>query len=563
MALTFKTLPQQMIFVDPVTLALTDAGNLLPNKDYDVYFILQNDSPVAAVNVTVSITHSAFGIGLPGGNSLITPPVVVFPVVPPKAFGINGEATGKFTFHTPAGGHGCLAAKIDSNGVCLNQNSSIMGVPEGTSTTGFLVFGNTSSNVTLTLAERIEAAGGAITNVPPGPSWSPRMIAPAGHGPAGPTVSPLMLTGLIATDFYTVGLQVTIPAGAIDTHIFHITGTDTNTGAYLGEVEIRLKPEGANLEPSRPFIFGGYQSADVILTDPLTGIEVPLGGAPGAAWDTLLRANTNYGFSARVHNDSNTPAVNTVVRFWKYSGGLASVGTLLDIQTVTIPANSSVIVQSAHPFISAALNQHACAVVSIYNVLARTCNADAVTFQQVPNPGNDGDIGCSAWRNTDSMWARLGLPWRFNLDLGLPNPIWWGPGPVEIKIIAQHVPLEWKKNDKLIETKAILNAAAVQPKKAMFLLPAVRETFKRVDVDLKLKTNDGKPIEFSKDKSAFAIVMDKNKITGFEIEGTLPKVVKKGDILLINVIANYPKTDKAPARNIEFLKVLYVTDKGK
>jgi hypothetical protein len=562
MALTFKTLPQQMIFVDPVTLAFTNANTLLPNKDYDVYFTLQNDSPVAVANVTVSITHSAFGIGLPGGNTLLTPPVVIFAIVPPMAFGINGQATAKFTFHTPAGGHGCLVAKIDSNGVCLNQNSSVIGVPSGaTSTTGFLVFGNTSSNVTLTLTEKIETAGG-ITNVPPGPGWSPKMIAPPGFGPAAPTVSPLMLTGLVATDFYNVGLQVSIPAGAVDSHIFHIIGKDTNTGAYLGEVEIRLKPAGANLEPSRPFIFGGYQSEDVILTDPLTGIDVPLGGAPGGAWDTLLRANTNYGFSARVHNDSNTPAVNTVVRFWKFPGGVSSAGTLVDIQTVTVPANSSVIVHSAHPFISAPSQQHACAVVSIYNALGGRCNVDAVNSINVPDPGSDGHIGCSAWRNTDSMWAHLGFPWSFELDFGLQNRT-WGPGPVEIKVLAHHVPFDWMKNPKFIETDTMLNAAGVRAKKTMFLLPSIRETFKKVDLDIKMKTYEGKQIEPAKDKSAFAMVLAKGKKTAFEIAGNIPKDAKKGDILLVKITANYPKTDNTPAKNIEFLQVLHVTDKGK
>jgi hypothetical protein len=562
MALSFLTKPQQMIFVDPVTHAFTNANSLLPNKDYDVYFTIQNDSPVAILGETVSLSHSAFGIGLPGGNTLFTPPTVTFAVIPPKAFGINGQATGTFIFHSPAGGHGCIVAKINSNGVCLNQNSSVISVPAGApSTTGFLVFGHAAPNVTLTLTEKVDTAG-VISNATAANTWKPKMIAPPGFGPAVPTASPLLLHGLIATDFYTVGLLVDPALSQTLTHIFTIVGTNTNTGAYIGEVVLRLVPSAVVLDPCRPFIFGGYQSADVILIDPLTNIEVPLGGAPGGAWDTLLRANTNYGFAARVHNDSDTPAVNTVVRFWNFPGGVAANGTLVDIQTVIVPANGFIIVHSAHPFHSAPLNQHNCAVVSIYNAMAGRCTIDAVTAVDVPDPGYNGYISCSAWRNTDSMYVHIGFPWKFYVDLGLPHPI-WGPGPVEIKVIAQHVPFDWIKKPKFIETDAMLKSAGVQTDKAMFLLPALRETFKDIDLDIKVKMKEGGKMEHGIDKFSHAISLAKGTKTAFEVAGTIPKDAKEGDIMLVKVTAHYPKTKLATAKNIEFLQVLHVTNKQK
>ena len=56
--------------------------------------------------------------------------------------------------------------------------------------------------------------------------------------------------------------------------------------------------------------------ADVILTDLTTNLPVPLGGAPGGPWDTQLKPSTNYGFSAVVHNDADTPATGVKVTFW-------------------------------------------------------------------------------------------------------------------------------------------------------------------------------------------------------------------------------------------------------
>ena len=561
MSLSFLTQPQQMIFVDPVTNNLINAGSLLPNKDYSVYFTIQNDSPMAVTGETISLSHSAFGIGLPGGPSLLTPNPIVVPVIPPMAFGINGQVTCSFNFHTPAGGHGCLVATINSNQVSLNQNSSVIGVPSGlSSTTSFLLFGNAATNVTLTLTEKTDNAG-MLTIADAMTTWNPMMIAPPGLGPTIPVASPMMVTGLGATDFYTVGLQVNAVNAPMMTHVFNIVGTNTDTGAYIGEVDIRLVPAAIEdtPEPSRPFIHGGYQSADIILTDPITGINVPLGGAPGGVWDTLLRAETDYGFSARVFNDSETPAVNTVVRFWKFPGGVGSNGTLVDIQTVTVPANDFVIVHSAHPFHSAPSQQHSCAAVSIYNAMAGRCATDAVTALDVPDPGGDMHISCSAWRNTDSMWAFPGRPWWFDLNLGLANPV-LGPDPVEIKFEAQIVPHNWKKNPRFKETIANLRNAGVEPNKPLFLLPTLRETFEKADLNITIK---GEKIEGGRYDNTHTISFEKGKNTAFKVEGVTPKDAQKGDILLVKITAAYPETKLSKARNVEFLQVLHVTDREK
>ena len=96
-----------------------------------------------------------------------------------------------------------------------------------------------------------------------------------------------------------------------------------------------------------PYIGNGtYQSPDIILLDSSLN-PVPIGGAPGGVWDTLLQPTTNYGIQAVVYNDSTVAAMDTVVRFWHFPGGVGTAGTQIDVQTVTVPANGSIVVSSA------------------------------------------------------------------------------------------------------------------------------------------------------------------------------------------------------------------------
>lgn len=44
------------------------------------------------------------------------------------------------------------------------------------------------------------------------------------------------------------------------------------------------------------------------------GVQIPLGGAPDGAWDTLLLPNTDYGIRAVVSNDSSVPASTNASR---------------------------------------------------------------------------------------------------------------------------------------------------------------------------------------------------------------------------------------------------------
>jgi len=525
MSLTFYTKPQQMTFVHNGS--QIDAWKLSPQTDYTVFFVIQNSSKIEADNIQVQITHSPFGIGLPGSTTNLVQPLLVN--VPPNGPGGNGLATVTFHYTTPAGGHACLCATIQPNGETLCQNTDVIGVPPGiTSSLSFLVFGGTMPEVmNLKLTE--------YDNGTPG-TWNPLMVAPSGIGSPASAPSSINLN-LPANSFYSMGLQVTPPSAATGTHIFHIEGT---VGVEnVGSVDIRVNASTLAIVKSDPFVIGGYHSPDIILYDLVTNIPLPIGGGPNG--DTVMHPNKEYGFAARVHNASITSAINTVVRFWEFNGGVGSAGKQVDLQVAAIPPLTSIIVPSAHPFKSASSGHHKCAAISIYNALAGTC-PDAVTASQVPDPLTNINHSCSAWRNTDAQIVFIHKPWEINLEvnaLHVPDP-----GPIDIKVITYHVPLNWRTSEN-INPIANLLEYEVQREIPLYLHPVLHD--KLNEIDLKTVIKPGARIELSKNSSAT-----------LHISGIIPENVQPGEKILVHVIASYPKTRESAAREVEFTQILHV-----
>jgi hypothetical protein len=569
MALSFLTHPQQMTFVDHITHHVVSAWSLVSGATYDVFLTIQNDSPseVLASDYTVKVTHSAFGIGSLSGTNFIHQPASVD--VPPAGPGGNGLATLEFQFDASEAGHCCLIAQINPpTGVCVNQNLTVYdgSIAAGTATKlPFYVYWDSGNTVHLKLTENSVRDSGQVVNTSTNPgdhSWNPSYAIPnppCTTNPPQPPPNVILVRGT-APNPYLCYISITpqaLPPGTTG-HIFNIVGTD-NAGNYIGEVDIRVDhPVAGPVTPPAPYINGGYQSVDIKLYN-ADGTEVPLGGTPGASqWDSLLQPDTDYRFSAIVHDASITDAVNTIVRFWSFDGGVGSTGTLLDVQTVTIPHSGSFEIFSSHPFHSAPSNHHRCAAVSIYNSLSGTCSVDATDDSMVPNPGNTGDPRCSAWRNTDSMFVSLNLPWHFNLAIYQKV---FGPGPVEMDIQAHYVPVEWNKNADVMKTESMLKSAGIRGTTPLYMLHSLRETMKTIDIKATMKTKEGGKIEAGKSENKFLIHPIKGTPTYFEVHGELPKDTKDGDVVLVQVTANYPKTEHASAKSMEFVEVLHVTNK--
>jgi hypothetical protein len=534
MSLSFFTKSQEMNIVNAENpFDAVSAFALQPNHNYNVYVLIQNDSNIEAQNVQVTVTHSPFGIGLTGPTDGLTQPLPVN--VPPKGPGGNGIALVRFGYHTPAGGHACIYATM-SNGTGIGQNTTIYSVAVGTTANlSFLVYGHKdhSEVMTLTLEERLET-GVAVS---PGQSWNPLLVAPAGIGPTVPTAAPIDLN-LPANSFYSIGLNVTPPVSATGRHVFHIEGSVN--GVNVGSVDIWVNAD-PNTVKSDPYILGGYQSADVILRDLVTGFDVPLGGRPNGPWSTTLNPDTEYGFAARIHNASSEPAINTVVRFWEFPGGVGTIGTLVDVQVATIPPLSEVIVESSKKFKSAPLGQHKCVAVSIYNALAGTCE-DATTANQVSDPNAHPEHSCSAWRNTDSQIVSLLGTWEIDLQLATAFD---GTDPVEVKLQTLHVPAAWKQQEGIKAITNILDQTCADHQKPMYLLPVVREKLKPIDVQAKIK-------------QGARIRLKKHKPATLSISGQIPKDVKPGDKILVHVTALYPKTEGSAPRAVEFTQILHI-----
>ena len=100
-----------------------DPSDLEPDHRYGVLLFLQNDDPVEHENVTVTIWHDTFEVGLRGLSSLIVQPDPV--EVPARVKDAQGVVMVRFVFMTPSAGRGRLAAKVLPSGPSVMQPVSI------------------------------------------------------------------------------------------------------------------------------------------------------------------------------------------------------------------------------------------------------------------------------------------------------------------------------------------------------------------------------------------------------------------------------------------------------
>jgi hypothetical protein len=307
------------------------------------------------------------------------------------------------------------------------------------------------------------------------------------------------------------------------------------------------------------YILGGYQSPDVILTDLSTNQPVPISGEPGGRWDTLLEPSTNYGFSANVHNDGATEANGVVVTFWSIPGGVGTNGSMIGTpRTVSIPASSTVTVNASAPFASAPLGGHFCAVVSLYSPVTG-CAVDATSALEIPDPGYSMTHECSAWRNTDSMFAMMGANFRFGLGLGSLKI--HSKETIVLGINAKHVPSQLLNTPaiaKIADTQRAVGAKSNQP---LYFLPGVLQSLSTVDLRQTVKGVHGIDVKLRANGEWLLLPHEGHEQTQVEITAHVPATAKKGDVLLVNVSANYPRLKGHPARTVEFLEFVYVTDK--
>jgi len=545
------------------------------NNLYGLQFSIQKteDSDTVA---NINLVHSAFGIGLPGDELNITPYLMNISPLPP----INNDLQCTVNFFNKKGNHCCINAQFVDNdnppnliepGTTLNQIMAVTDFKvvngDGTYVTGsdlsFIITNNqynSSDKLKLVITE-YDINGIPIT---PGSddSWKPTIEIPtypnliASDTSIIGVITSYEIDGIGAGIFYSIKLHV-CPKNDLTTHLFSIQATVPVTKHYIGSIDLKVESVESTTAQPHPapdaHVFGGCQSPDIVLYDLSNKRPMPLGGGPTGPWDTVLKPNTEYGFAAVVHNNSTTEAVNTVVRFWDFPHGLSSEGELLDVQTVTVPANDSVEVSSAHNFKSAGDGDHKCAIISIYNSQVSTSSPDAITAGDVVDPNINISHSCSAWRNTDSQL--VGSPFHFRLALNHKEPVY---GPVKIKLQTFYVPADWYNDPEVLKTDAILKLAGVQRRIPLYMIPNLRKTMKPIALKLGIKIIKGGKVTADRIRNGFIIQPVKEKPTYFNVFGDVPSNTKNGDVILVNVIAKYPKTKKTPAKSIEFLQLLHV-----
>jgi hypothetical protein len=304
------------------------------------------------------------------------------------------------------------------------------------------------------------------------------------------------------------------------------------------------------------YVSGGYQTPDIILTNLATNVPVPIGGAPGGPWDTLLKPNTAYGFAVNVHNDSAATANNIAVSFWAIPGGAGTNGSMVGTpQTVSIPPYSYVKVNASANFMSAANGDHLCAVVSLYNPSAG-CAVDATTALLIPDPGVAGSHSCSAWRNTDSSMAASGSKFQFGLGLGKLNMR--ELEPIQLQFNQVHVPANWTNIAKVREIGDLLKFVGSNSNYPLYLLPEIQRLLGVVDVKLRPANVHGGKVEESGPGGWQFHPSAINAEASFEVTGEIPPIAAKGDLILVNITAKYPKIAGRAARSIGFLEVIHI-----
>jgi len=539
------------------------------DNNYSLQFEVSNDDLDAPpFDATVKLVHSAFGIGLPGDNlNLITD---LFPVTVPHGGGSIGC---NFTFVSNDGIHCCFTAQFADDtpqhniievGNIRNQVMAVTDfkvVNDADSNLSFIITNNQdnpSPTLNLSIEEHVNDINGALIHPSNSDSWKPALVAPLGSGLniIPPTITDestetyYEIKDIGLGKFYSIKLKISPQLSTnLTPRLFHIKGA-IPPKINVGSLELKVELLGSSIAYNAPdpYVNGGFQSEDVILYYPNTMDDIVIDGDI-----TYLVPGTNYGFAARVHNNTNTDAVNTVVKFWHFPS-LGAAGTFIDVQTVTVPANGFVVVLSGYDFPSDPNGDHRCAVVSIYNSQVNTGNPDnidAIESSEVPTPYNPHSY--SAWRNTGSMTLKS-LHFQFKLAT---SHIELEHGPVDIEIQTYHINDEWYKKHEVVKADNLLKSSGKKRTVPLYMMPALRQTMEHIEIKTGIRTKHEFKITEGLFKNRF-FIHPIEKQSHFEVFGDVPSHTKNGDVILVNVIAHYPQTKKTPAKSIEFLEVLHI-----
>ncbi|MGN6640521.1 MAG: hypothetical protein ACTHJ8_16540, partial [Mucilaginibacter sp.] len=108
------------------------------------------------------------------------------------------------------------------------------------------------------------------------------------------------------------------------------------------------------------------------------------------------------------------------------------------------------------------------------------------------------------------------------------------------------------------ELEKVLNFVGAKNSIPLYLLPEIKRKFNPLALKTRLAVKDGAKIE-EKGPNQWHIFPDgREQDISFEVTGEIPANARSGDVVLMNITAQYPDAGEGPARSIDFLEVIHV-----
>jgi hypothetical protein len=298
---------------------------------------------------------------------------------------------------------------------------------------------------------------------------------------------------------------------------------------------------------TQPFIRGGYQSPDIRLRDQFATppVEVPHGGQPGGSSDTELEPSRPYDYFALVHNPPQGESVDVLVHFWHSDGGVGSNGTHVGCaQGFLEPGDSSVPFVSPAPFVSDVAGQSRCAIVSVAPADGNDCSVTPL-IEHLPANNGDNNPSPVAWRNTFSTEVS-DRDFVIDLETNWPDVDEQFP-PVTILIDTIHIPSDWTPDPEIVEQLISEGWPEDYP---FYLLPWLEGEFQHGIIPVEVTSEFG--VE-QLEHNMWQLAPERE--VPFQIFGTFPDLAVDGDLFLVDVSADYARTETTPERRIEFTRI--------
>jgi hypothetical protein len=118
----------------------------------------------------------------------------------------------------------------------------------------------------------------------------------------------------------------------------------------------------------------------------------------------------------------------------------------------------------------------------------------------------------------------------------------------------------WEGSPEVVRIRDILRESG-EGDHPLYLLSALRDTLKPADLKIQVEARgEGFKIETIRGEKnlAFRVQARNGGSEPFIVRGEVPPDSKKGDIFLVNITADYGKTEELQQRSVRFTEILHV-----